>query len=133
MVVGSIKHQQVREFWFFEFEKYSAWLKSEAVSPILNKIGQFLTSIPLRNIVGQKENTFYLRKVMDEGKILIVNLAKGKIGEDNASLLGAMMVTRIMVVAFLEKGKLIYQDVKTIKKKKTPHETLEEGRKIVLR
>lgn len=98
-VLQSVTHQQVREFWVFEFDKYSAWLRSEAISPILNKIGQFLTSIPLRNIVGQKENTFNLRKVMDEGKILIVNLAKGKIGEDNSSLLGAMMVTKIQLAA----------------------------------
>lgn len=94
-----LTHQQVREFWLSEFEKYSAWLRSEAISPILNKIGQFLISIPLRNIIGQKENTFDLRKVMDEGKILIVNLAKGKIGEDNCALLGAMIVTKIQLAA----------------------------------
>ncbi|GAI25868.1 unnamed protein product, partial [marine sediment metagenome] len=94
-VLEGITNQQVREFWFSEFEKYSAWLRSEAISPILNKVGQFLTSLPIRNIVGQKENTFDLRKVMDEGKILIVNLAKGKIGEENCSLLGAIVVTKI--------------------------------------
>jgi len=98
-IIGKVKNQQVREFWFSEFEKYSAYLKTEAVSPILNKMGQFLTSFPLRNIVGQKENTFDLRKIMDEGKILIVNLAKGKIGEDNCSLLGAMIVTKIWLSA----------------------------------
>ena len=99
IVVASITNQQVREFWLFEFEKYSARFRSEAISPILNKIGQFLTSIPLRNIVGQKENTFDLRKVMDDGKILIVNLSKGKIGEDNSSLLGAMMIAKIQLAA----------------------------------
>ena len=98
-VLKHVKHQQVRDFWFNEFEKYSAWLRSEAVSPILNKVGQFLTSAPLRNIVGQRENTFDLRKVMDEGKILIINLAKGKIGEDNTALLGAMLVTKIQLAA----------------------------------
>jgi type IV secretory pathway TraG/TraD family ATPase VirD4 len=98
-IIVKVKNQQVREFWFSEFEKYSAYLKTEAVSPILNKMGQFLTSFPLRNIVGQKENTFDLRKVMDEGKILIVNLAKGKIGEDNCSLLGSMIVTKIWLSA----------------------------------
>ncbi len=98
-VLNGIANQQVRQFWFFEFEKYSAWLRSEAISPILNKIGQFLANTPLRNTVGQRENTFDLRKVMDEGKILIVNLAKGKIGEDNSSLLGAMMVTKIQLAA----------------------------------
>lgn len=98
-VLKYVTHQQVRDFWFYEFEKYSAWLKSEATAPILNKVGQFLTSVPLRNIVGQKENTFKIRSVMDSGKILIVNLAKGKIGEDNASLLGAMIITRIQLAA----------------------------------
>jgi DNA helicase HerA-like ATPase len=98
-VLNGVTHPQVKEFWSSEFDKYSAWLRSEAISPILNKIGQFLISIPLRNIVGQKQNTFDLRKVMDEGKILIVNLAKGKIGEDNSSLLGAMIVTKIQLAA----------------------------------
>jgi len=98
-VLNHVTHPQVKEFWSSEFDKYSAWLRSEAISPILNKVGQFLTSLPLRNIVGQRENTFDLRKVMDEGKILIVNLAKGKIGEDNCSLLGAMIVTKIQLAA----------------------------------
>jgi len=98
-IIVKVKNQQVREFWFSEFEKYSAYLKTEAISPILNKMGQFLTSLPLRNIVGQKENTFSIRKAMDDGKILIVNLAKGKIGEDNCSLLGAMIVTKIWLSA----------------------------------
>ena len=98
-VLKHVTHQQVREFWFYEFEKYSVWMKSEATAPILNKVGHFLTSAPLRNIVGQRENTFDLRKVMDEGKILIANLAKGKIGEDNTALLGAMLVTKIQLAA----------------------------------
>jgi len=98
-VLNCITHTQVREFWLSEFDKYSVWLRSEAISPILNKIGQFLISIPLRNIVGQKENTFGVRQAMDEGKILIVNLAKGKIGEDNCSLLGALVVTKIQLAA----------------------------------
>jgi hypothetical protein len=94
-----VSHPQVRDFWFSEFAKYSAWLRSEAISPILNKVGQFLTSIPLRNIVGQRKSTFDFRQVMDEGKLLIVNLAKGRIGEDNCSLLGAMIVTKIQLAA----------------------------------
>jgi len=98
-VLNYITHPQVREFWLSEFDKYSVWLRSEAISPILNKISQFLISIPLRNIVGQKENTFGVRQAMDKGKILIVNLAKGKIGEDNCSLLGALVVTKIQLAA----------------------------------
>jgi len=98
-IIPQIKHQQVREFWFTEFEKYSTWFRSEAVSPILNKVGQFLTSDLLRNIVGQSGNALNLRQAMDEGKIFIVNLAKGKIGEDNASLLGALLVAEIYLAA----------------------------------
>ncbi len=98
-VVNSVTHPHVRAFWFNEFEKYTPWLKSEAVSPILNKMGLFLTSLPLRNIIGQQKNSFRISRVMDEGKILIVNLAKGKIGEDSSSLLGAMLVTEIYLAA----------------------------------
>lgn len=94
-----VTHPQVREFWLSEFAKYSAWLRAEATSPILNKVGQFLTSIPLRNIVGQRKSALVFRRIMDEGKILIVNLAKGRIGEDNCSLLGAMLVTQIQLAA----------------------------------
>ena len=98
-VLTKIADQQLRDFWFLEYEQYSAWMRSSAIAPILNKMGQFLSSVPLRNIVGQRDNTFKLRKVMDESKILIVNLAKGKIGEDNCALLGAMIVTRIQLAA----------------------------------
>lgn len=99
VVLTHIKEVYVREFWLLEFEKYSTWFKSEATSPILNKIGQFLASVPLRNCVGQSRNTFDLREVMDSGKILIANLGRGKIGEDGSALLGAMLVTRIQLAA----------------------------------
>lgn len=99
IVLQNAKREELKDFWLSQFEKYSSWQRQEAVSPILNKIGHFLASIPLRNIVGQRENSFDLRKVMDEGKILIANLAKGEIGEDASSLLGAMMVTKIQLAA----------------------------------
>jgi hypothetical protein len=99
MAVSRITHPQVRAFWYSEFARYSAWMKSEAVSPILNKVGQFLTSIPLRNIVGQRKSAVNFRTIMDEGKIFVANLSKGKIGEDNCSLLGAMLVTQIQLAA----------------------------------
>lgn len=98
-IVHSITHPHVRAFWLNEFEKYTPWLKSEAVAPILNKMGLFLTSLPLRNIIGQQRNTFRISRVMEEGKILIVNLAKGKIGDDSSSLLGAMLITEIYLAA----------------------------------
>jgi hypothetical protein len=99
LAVSRVKHPQVRAFWLNEFAKYSAWMRSEAVSPILNKVGQFLTSIPLRNIVGQRTSALNFRTIMDTGKIFIVNLAKGQIGEDNCRLLGAMLVTQIQIAA----------------------------------
>jgi hypothetical protein len=98
-VLTFVTQEAIKAFWQNEFEKYSPWLRSEAISPILNKMGQFLTNSPLRNIVGQRDNTFNLRNVMDEGKILIANLSKGAIGDDNCALLGAMLVTQIQLAA----------------------------------
>jgi hypothetical protein len=98
-VLEKVVNRHIRQFWFYEFDKYSVWLRSEAISPILNKVGHFIISPPLRNIIGQRENTFDLKKAMDEGKIFIANLAKGRIGEDNCSLLGSMIVNKIQLAA----------------------------------
>jgi type IV secretory pathway TraG/TraD family ATPase VirD4 len=98
-IVNQVGNPHVRQFWNAEFGRYSAWMRSEATSPILNKLGQFLTRLPLRNIVGQRKNALNFRNIMDDGKILVVNLAKGRIGEDNCSLLGAMLVTQIQLAA----------------------------------
>src|SRR5262245_50533414 len=94
-----VTHPQVRAFWYSEFARYSAWMRSEAVAPILNKVGQFLTSTPLRNIVGQPKSAFHFRAIMDSGQVFVANLAKGRIGEDNCRLLGAMLVTQIQLAA----------------------------------
>lgn len=91
--------EHILSFWHHEFEKYSPTLRNEAIAPILNKTGLFITSTPLRNIVGQKTNSFRLQQVLDTGKILIVNLSKGQIGEDASSLLGAMLVNAIQLAA----------------------------------
>ncbi len=98
-VLERVTNKQVKNFWLDEFSKYSRWYKSEAASPILNKVGQFLSNPLIRNIVGQKKSSFKIRSVMDNKKILIVNLSKGKLGEDNCALLGAMLVTRIQLAA----------------------------------
>src|SRR6267143_285585 len=98
-VIAGLTQQELKNFWLFEFEKYSAYFRSEAIAPILNKVGQFLTSLPLRNIVGQHKSKFEMRAVMDEGKILIANLSKGKIGEDNCAVLGALLVTQLQSAA----------------------------------
>jgi hypothetical protein len=90
-----VRHREILSFWLNEFDKYSPWLRSEAISPILNKVGQFLVNLPLRNIVGQTRSTFDLKEITNGKKIFIANLPKGKIGEDNTSLLGSLLLTEI--------------------------------------
>jgi hypothetical protein len=98
-VLEKVANPQVRNFWVTEFERYSSYFRSEAISPIQNKVGHFLSTPLVRNIVGQAQSSMDFRKIMDEGKVLIVNLSKGKIGEDNCGLLGAMIVTKIQLAA----------------------------------
>ncbi len=98
-VVDKITDPIVKAFWIDEYSAYSNQFRTEAISPIQNKVGQFLSSSVIRNIVGQPKSTIDLREIMDEGKILLLNLAKGRVGEDNSSLLGAMMVTKIQLAA----------------------------------
>ncbi len=98
-VVANIKDPVVKSFWEKEFASYADKFASEAVSPIQNKVGQFLSTAFMRNIVGQMKSSLDMRKIMDEGKILIMNLSKGRIGEDNSALLGAMMITKIQLAA----------------------------------
>ncbi|MFA5886736.1 MAG: CxxC-x17-CxxC domain-containing protein [Patescibacteria group bacterium] len=98
-VVANIKDPVVKAFWEKEFSGYADKFASEAVSPIQNKVGQFLSNSLMRNIVGQVKSTIDIRDIMDNGKILIMNLSKGRIGEDNSALLGAMMITKIQLAA----------------------------------
>jgi CxxC-x17-CxxC domain-containing protein len=98
-VMAEVKDPVVKSFWLKEFAGYADKFASEAVSPIQNKVGQFLSSSLIRNIVGQTRSSIDVRKAMDEGKILILNLSKGHIGEDNSALLGAMMITKIQLAA----------------------------------
>jgi len=89
----------VSNFWKVEFASWNDKFMAEAISPVLNKVGAFTANPIIRNIIGQPRSTFDIRKIMDEGKILIVNLSKGLIGEDNASILGAFMVTKIQLAS----------------------------------
>lgn len=98
-VVERITDPVIRQFWVDEFPKWSDKVLQEVVSPIQNKVGQFLSNSLIRNIVGQTQSSFDVRKVMDERKILIMNLSKGRIGEDASALLGAMMITKIQLAA----------------------------------
>lgn len=98
-VVNKLTDPVVRSFWVDEFTKWNERVLQEVVSPIQNKVGQFLSSSLIRNIVGQTRSSFDIRDVMDNKKILILNLSKGRIGEDNSALLGAMMITKIQLAA----------------------------------
>lgn len=98
-VVDKVTDPVIRQFWVDEFPKWSDKVIQEVVSPIQNKVGQFLSSSLIRNIVGQTKSSFDIREVMDSRKILILNLSKGRIGEDNSALLGAMMITKIQLAA----------------------------------
>ena len=97
--IAQIKNAQVRDFWAKEYENYPARFRMEAIAPIQNKVGAFLANPVLNKILTQTKSAFYLRRVMDEGKILLVNLAKGKIGEDTSMLLGALLITRVGLAA----------------------------------
>jgi hypothetical protein len=98
-VLAVVQNAQVRRFWLREYQSYPARFRAEAIAPIQNKVGEFLVNPILRRIVGQPRSSFDLRHVIDEGKILLVNLAKGKIGEDTASLLGSMLVAKLGLAA----------------------------------
>ncbi len=98
-IVDSIKDPMVRAFWLEEFANYAEKYRTEAVAPIQNKVGQFLSSGVIRNIVGQPKSTIDLREIMDSRKILLLDLSKGKVGEDNSALLGAMIITKLQLAA----------------------------------
>ncbi|HJP81807.1 MAG TPA: type IV secretion system DNA-binding domain-containing protein [Candidatus Saccharimonadales bacterium] len=89
----------VLQFWNIEFNSWTEKFQAEAIAPVLNKVGAFTANPVIRNIIGQPKSTFNIRQIMDEGKILIVNLSKGLIGEDNASILGSFLVTKIQLAA----------------------------------
>ncbi len=98
-VVDNLKDPVVKGFWTNEFARYSQKFETEATAAIQNKVGQFVSNPLVRNILGQSHSSIDLRKVMDESKILIVNLSKGRIGEGNSALLGAMIITKIQLAA----------------------------------
>lgn len=98
-VIEKIKDPIVKAFWVSEFAKYNEKFATEAIAPIQNKVGQFLSASIIRNIVGQVKSTINIREIMDSGKILILNLSKGRIGEDNSRLLGGMLITKIQLSA----------------------------------
>jgi len=98
-VVDNVTDPSVKSFWVDEFAKYTERFAAEATPAIQNKIGQFTSNALIRNMIGQPESSFDFRKLMDEKKIIVVNLSKGRIGESNANLLGGMLITKIYLSA----------------------------------
>ncbi len=98
-VIERLKDPVLHSFWVNEFEKMTDKLRVEAISPIQNKVGQFTSSTRIRNIIGHPKSSIDIEKVMNEGKILILNLSQGYLGEDNAALLGAMIITKVQLAA----------------------------------
>lgn len=96
----AVTNRPVRTFWLKEYAGYPARFRAEAIAPIQNKVGAFLANPILHSVVTTRENTLDLRALMDQGKILLVNLAKGRIGADTASLLGALLVSSLGFAAF---------------------------------
>jgi type IV secretory pathway TraG/TraD family ATPase VirD4 len=94
-VIEYIEDDMVKRFWAIEFADWSEKFDTTAIIPLVNKLGQFLSDPMLRNIFGQKENKIDFEKLMNEQKIVLVNLSKGKIGEENSSFFGSMFITKI--------------------------------------
>lgn len=98
-IVSNIQDSVIKNFWVNEFAAWSEKFDNEAIMPILNKVGQFVSTPLIRNIVGQPSNRIDIRDIMDNGKILLMRISKGNLGEENAALLGAMVVTKVQQAA----------------------------------
>ena len=98
-IINNLKDPVVKSFWVNEYEDWDPRYRNEAIAPVQNKVGQFLNVSFVRNIVGQSKNTIDIDDIMNNQKILLVNVSKGRIGEDNAAILGAMIITKIQLSA----------------------------------
>jgi len=98
-VIKKLEDPVVKDYFENEYERYTDKFRTEAIAPIQNKVGQFLSASTIRNIVGQPKSALSLRDIMDSGKIILVDLSVGKIGEDSSALLGALMITQIQTTA----------------------------------
>jgi CxxC-x17-CxxC domain-containing protein len=98
-IINNLKDPVVKSFWINEYEEWESRYRNEAIAPVQNKVGQFLNVSFVRNIVGQAKNTIDVDDIMNSGKILLVNVSKGRIGEDNSAILGAMIITKIQLAA----------------------------------
>ncbi len=98
-VIENMDDMVLKNFWVEEFEKLQDKQRTEAISPILNKVGQFVTSPLIRNVVNTNQSSFSIEDAMNNGQIMLINLSQGKLGEDNTALLGAMLITKIQLAA----------------------------------
>ena len=98
-IISNLKDPVIKAFWVHEYEAWQDKFRNEAIAPIQNKVGQFLSTSIIRNVVGQSKSTINIFDMMNEGKIFLVNVSKGRIGEDNAALLGGMIITKIQLAA----------------------------------
>lgn len=98
-IEAQMKDPTLKSYWIDEFDKMPEKLQQESISPILNKVGQFVTSPLVRSVIGQPKSSIKLDEVMNGGKILLANLSQGRLGEDNAALLGAMLITKLQLAA----------------------------------
>lgn len=98
-IVEKLQDKALVNFWRDEFDKMPPNLQKEAVAPIQNKVGQFVTSPMIRRVIGNSKSTIAIDDVMNSGKILLANLSQGRLGEDNSALLGAMLITKLQLVA----------------------------------
>ncbi len=98
-IINNLKDPVVKAFWMNEYEEWQEKFRNEAIAPIQNKVGQFLSTDIIRNVVGQSRSTIDIFDIMNSGKIFLVNVSKGRVGEDNSALLGAMLITKIQLSA----------------------------------
>ena len=99
MIIGNLKDPVVKAFWVHEYEQWREQFRNEAIAPIQNKVGQFLSTSIIRNVVGQSKSTIDIFNIMNEGKIFLVQVSKWRVGEDSSALLGGMIITKIQLAA----------------------------------
>ena len=98
-IISNLKDPVIKAFWVHEYEAWQDKFRNEAIAPIQNKVGQFLSTSIIRNVVGQSKSTINIFDIMNDSKIFLVNVSKGRIGEDNSALLGGMIITKIQLAA----------------------------------
>lgn len=108
-IVANVKDPVVKSFWVHEYETWRDQFRNEAIVPVQNKVNQFLNTSFIRNIVGQPKSTLNIPQIMNQGKILLVNVSKGRVGEDNSQLLGAMIITKIQLAA-MERVRILEEE-----------------------